>query len=110
MNLLAWIIALLFFALGLLAYLGLWKNWMRVARGYGSFMGFCCLYIGVGMLSAGVAVTIGVRTPIGSVLIVIAAALMLLAIVGFWWLPSFLQPAWFRRSRAGALGRRSAAG
>ncbi|WP_203579797.1 hypothetical protein [Microbacterium hibisci] len=97
MNPLVWPIIVTFIVLGVLAYLGLWKQWMRVPRGYGTYMGFSMLYIGLALGVGGLAVELGVvRTPFGTVVMGVAVLLLLVAIVGFWWLPSFLQPRWFR--------------
>ena len=102
MNPVVWLIAVAFVVLGVLAYLGLWKQWMRTSRGYGTYIGFCLLYIGLALTVAGLALSLDVvRSPLGAVLLTIAGVLLLVAIVGFWWLPSFLQPAWFRRMHGG---------
>lgn len=105
MNPLVWLIASAFVIGGILAYSGIWKGWIRVARGYGTYMGFCLLYFGIALIAGAIAVTAGVGTPWGISLLVLAALLVVVSIVGFWWLPSFLQPAWFRRLRADALDR-----
>ena len=99
-----WLIAAAFVAAGVLAYTGVWKGWIRTVRGYGTYMGFCLLYVGIALFAAAAAVTVTVTTPWGTMLLVLAGALMLVAIVGFWWLPSFLQPEWFRRLRGEATG------
>lgn len=105
MNALAWVVGVVFVVLGVLAYSGRWKGWIRTARGFGTFMGFAWLYLGLALLVAGMAITLPAPAWLVAVLLGVAAMLLLVAIVGFWWLPSFLQPAWFRRLRADAIAR-----
>lgn len=89
--------ALVFLAWGVLSYTGTWKGWIRVRRGFGSTIGFASLWLGLAFAVVTVAVFLESSSrPIFFVLSGIAAALLVIAIIGFFWLPRFLLPEWFR--------------
>lgn len=108
MNPLVWLIGAGFLTLGVLAYTGRWRRWMGPARGYGTFIGFSLLYIGIAFLAASAGVTVwDAATPVAAVLFGIAAIALVIAIVGLWWMPRMLQPRWYRELRARALTRKT---
>lgn len=91
------IVGLAFLAMGVLAYTGTWKGWIRVRRGYGSTIGFAWLWLGLSFTTASVALLFASASrPLFTVLLAVAAVLLVVAIVGFFWLPRFLLPAWYR--------------
>lgn len=90
-----------FVVLGLLAYTGVWRRWMVSARGYGTYMGFSIFYIGIALITGALAVSVApANRTLFIFLSAVAAVIMLVAIVGFWWLPNFLLPRWFREWRS----------
>ncbi|MGP3536617.1 hypothetical protein ACTU3I_17640 [Microbacterium sp. RD1] len=107
MNGVAWVLAAAFIVAGVLAYTGRWKGWIATARGYGTYIGFSLLYLGVAFALAGLALSLAdVSRPAFLILIAVAGVALVLAVIGFWWLPRFLVPEWFRRLRSSALGRK----
>ncbi|MBM3717332.1 MAG: hypothetical protein FJW64_16710 [Actinobacteria bacterium] len=91
------IVGIAFLALGVVAYSGVWKGWIRVRRGYGSTIGFAWLWLGLSFTTASVATSMAAASrPLLLVLLAVAAVLLVVAIVGFFWLPPFLLPAWYR--------------
>lgn len=94
------LIAVVFVFAGVAAYSGRWKSWISVRRGYGSTIGFAFLWLGaafwVGSLAAAVAWT---WRPLFVALLAIAAVFLVVAAVGFFWLPRVLLPRWFRELR-----------
>jgi hypothetical protein len=108
MSVWVWLAAACFVALGVLAYAGIWRGWMRVARGFGTYIGFSLLFIGLALVLAAIAVSVaGASRGAFFALLGVAALPMIVAIVGFWWMPEFLQPRWFRQTRASAPPRES---
>ena len=106
MNPLLWLGSIAFIVMGVCAYLGVWKNWARFTRGYGTTIGFSWLYLGIAftLMNLGAVIAQTQRT-VFLVLFAISLAVLLFAIIGFWWLPSALLPEWFKRTRAAALRR-----
>ena len=106
MNPLLWLGATAFIAMGVCAYTDVWKNWARVARGFGTTIGFAWLHHGIGLtlMNLGVVFTQTQRT-VFLVLFAASFAFILFAMIGFWWLPSALLPEWFKKARAATLSR-----
>lgn len=91
------LMALLFVGGGIVAYTGVWKGWIRVRRGFGATIGFAWLWLGLAFGVGTVALMVeSASRSTFFVLIGFAAVLLLIAIVGFFWLPRFLLPRWFR--------------
>jgi len=89
--------AVIFLAWGVLSYTGTWKGWIRVRRGYGSTIGFASLWLGLSFaVATGAFLMEPLSRPSFFVLSGLAAGLLIVAIVGFFWLPRFLLPEWFR--------------
>ncbi|MEZ3159926.1 hypothetical protein AB1K54_05180 [Microbacterium sp. BWT-B31] len=105
-----WLVALALIVAGVLAYAGVWKRWAVSTRGFGTFMGFSWLYLGIALVFAALSLTLSRSgEPLFFALVALAGTALIVAIVGFWWLPAFLQPRWFRTARSAALageGRR----
>lgn len=94
---------LVFVVAGIVAYTGLWKGWIRVRRGYGSTIGFASLWLGLSFSVAGVAVLVDDYSRIAAMILIgVAGVLFVLAAVGFFWLPTFLLPRWYRVLRGDA--------
>ena len=94
---------LFFGALGILAYTGVWKGWIRVVRGFGSTIGFACLWVGLAFLAGVLASAVdGISAVASTILFVVAAILLGIAAVGLFWLPPFLLPRWYRVRRGDA--------
>ena len=94
---------LVFVLAGIVAYTGLWKGWIRVRRGYGSTIGFAWLWLGLSFSTAGAAVLVDDSSRAASTILVGAAGLLfVIAVVGFFWLPAFLLPRWYRILRGDA--------
>lgn len=92
-----------FLILGVVAYSGRWKGWMRVRRGFGSTIGFAWLWLGAAFLAAAIGLLANPYSPAAfAVLIGLAAILLLVAIVGAFWLPRFLLPRWYLDARGDA--------
>ncbi len=92
-----------FLVLGVVAYSGRWKGWMRVRRGFGSTIGFAWLWLGAAFLAAAIGLLANPYSPAAfAVLIGLAAILLLVAIVGAFWLPRFLLPRWYLDARGDA--------
>ena len=97
MNPLAALIGPVFVVMGVVAYSGAWKGWIRVRRGYGSTMGFAWLWLGSAFTIAALAMAIDdVSRPAAMALVIVAVIPFLVAVVGFFWLPRFFLPSWFR--------------
>lgn len=94
---------LFFGALGILAYTGVWKGWIRVVRGFGSTIGFACLWVGLAFLAGVLASAVdGTSAVASTILFVVAAILLGITVVGLFWLPQFLLPRWYRVLRGEA--------
>jgi hypothetical protein len=92
-----------FLVLGVVAYSGRWKGWMRVRRGFGSTIGFAWLWLGAAFLAAAIGLLANPYSPAAfAALIGLAAILLLVAIVGAFWLPRFLLPRWYLDARGDA--------
>ncbi len=90
-------VSILFLAGGIVAYTGLWKGWIRVRRGFGATIGFAWLWLGLGFAMGTLALLVEPYSrPAFFALIGLGAALLVVAAVGFFWLPRFLLPQWFR--------------
>jgi len=97
------LLGVVFLVLGAVAYSGRWKGWMRVRRGFGSTIGFAWLWLGAAFLTAAVGLLVNPYSPAAfAVLIGLAAILLLVAIMGAFWLPRFLLPRWYRAWRGEA--------
>ena len=97
MNPLAALIGPVFVVMGVVAYSGAWKGWIRVRRGYGSTMGFAWLWIGLAFTIAALAMAIeGISRSAAMTLLIVAVVPFAVALVGFFWLPKFLLPSWYR--------------
>ncbi|MGC0370795.1 hypothetical protein [Microbacterium sp. SLBN-111] len=87
----------IFLAMGIVAYSGVWKGWIRVRRGYGSTMGFAWFWLGLAFTIAALAMAIDdISLPAAMTLLIVAVVPFLVALLGFFWLPRFLLPSWFR--------------
>lgn len=92
--------ALIFLTWGVVSYTGAWKGWIGVRRGYGATIGFASLWLGLAFALGTVALAVeSFWRPAFFVLSGVAAILLVIAIVGFFWLPRFLLPKWFRALR-----------
>jgi hypothetical protein len=97
------LLGVVFVVLGVVAYSGRWKGWMRVRRGFGSTIGFAWLWLGAAFLAAAIGLLVNPYSPAAFAgLIVLAAILLLVAIVGAFWLPRFLLPRWYLDARGDA--------
>lgn len=105
MNPLTALMGLIFVAMGVLAYAGRWKGWIRFRRGFGSTMGFAWLWFGAAATMASLAVAVSSLRPLFFVLVAIAALLLVITIVAMFWLPRALLPSWYLELRDGS-GRR----
>lgn len=105
MNPLAALIGLIFVAMGVLAYTGRWKGWIRFRRGFGSTIGFAWLWIGIAFTVASVALAVSSLRPLFFALTAVAAACLAIAVVAMFWLPRALLPSWYLELRDG-VGRR----
>ena len=99
MNPFVLIVGLVFVAIGVACYLGLWRSWASPGRGWFA-PGFGCLYIGVATVLASVLLLALDSWPTAAVIagVVAMAALYAIGILSFFWLPAFLTPRWFRDS------------
>lgn len=89
-----------FLVLGVVAYTGRWKGWIRARRGFGSTIGFAWLWLGAAFAMASVALLVeSYSREVFFVLLGVAAVLLVVAIVGAFWLPRFLLPTWYRTLR-----------
>ncbi|WZH36420.1 MAG: hypothetical protein PIR02_16910 [Microbacterium enclense] len=94
------LVGVLFLVLGVIAYTGIWKGWIRVRRGFGSTIGFAWLWLGAAFTTAAVAVLVQAYSRAAFfALLGVAAVLLIIAVVGAFWLPRFLLPAWYRTLR-----------
>lgn len=74
---------LFFAALGILAYTGVRKGWIRVVRGFGSTIGFACLWVGLAFAAGVLASAVDGISPVAStILFVVAAILLTIAAIG----------------------------
>ncbi|MCC4248932.1 MULTISPECIES: hypothetical protein [Microbacterium] len=105
MNPLAALIGLVFLAMGLLAYTGRWKGWIRFRRGFTSTIGFAWLWFGAAATTASLAAAVSSLRPLFFLLVVISAALLVITVVALFWLPRALLPSWYLELRDGS-GRR----
>jgi hypothetical protein len=106
MTPIVWVMALAFTVMGICAYTGVWKGWARVVRGFGTTIGFSWLYLGIGFtLMASALLFAESSRTLFLVLFGVAIAVLLFAVVAFWWLPPVLLPDWFKKARAAALRR-----
>lgn len=97
MNPLIAMIGPLFIAGGVLAYTGVWKGWIRVRRGYGSTIGFAWFWLGLAFTIGALATAVDdISAAIATLVLVIAVIPFLVALVGLFWLPTFLLPSWYR--------------
>ena len=97
------LLGVVFLVLGVVAYSGRWKGWMRVRRGFGSTIGFAWLWLGAAFLAATIGLLANPYSPAAfAALIGLAAILLLVAIVGAFWLPRFLLPRWYLDARGDA--------
>lgn len=97
------LLGVVFLVLGAVAYSGRWKGWMRVRRGFGSTIGFAWLWLGAAFLTAAIGLLVNPYSPAAfAALIAVAAILLLVAIMGAFWLPRFLLPRWYRTWRGDA--------
>lgn len=102
MNPLAALIGLIFVAMGVLAYTGRWKGWIRFRRGFGSTIGFAWFWMGVALTVASVALAVSSLRPLFFVLIVVAGVFLVVAAIAMFWLPRSLLPSWFLELRDGS--------
>jgi hypothetical protein len=81
-------------AVGVPAYLGLWRSWTGVDGNKAWALGF--LWVGIG----GALLLVGAFFPIGSApnssLSAIGAVIGILGMCSCYWMPPFLRPRWYR--------------
>jgi hypothetical protein len=104
-NPLAALIALIFVAVGVLAYTGRWKGWIRFRRGFGSTIGFAWSWFGAAATAASLAAAVSSLRPLFLVLVAISAGLLTITVIALFWLPRALLPSWYLELRDGS-GRR----
>lgn len=84
---------------GARAYAGRWRGWAE-RTGYSHSAGFAALYAGLGAIALG-AFLLAPRDIISpAVALAVGIPLLWCGIIGFWWLPGFMLPSWFRDGRA----------
>ena len=84
---------------GVLAYTGRYKGWLLLKPIFPGWLGLDQLYLGVGIAMILLYSVVGDRLPPLVVLLAVAVAGMVVGVVGMFWLPSFLPPAWIKRTR-----------
>lgn len=84
---------------GARAYAGRWRSWAE-RTGYSHSAGFAALYAGCGAIALGVFLLSPRDTISPVVALAVGIPLLWCGIIGFWWLPGFMLPSWFRDGRA----------
>lgn len=89
--------SLAFLAWGVVSYTGVWKGWITVGRGFGSTIGFASLWLGLAFAVGTIGLLVSPYSRLAFFMLAgVAAALLVVALVGFFWLPAFLLPRWYR--------------
>lgn len=100
MNWVLIVIGVIAAALGVFAYLRVWRNWIRpVAPGhYGYSVGFGFLLFGIAAIAIGISSWLLAAELRSAAVVVgaIGALAMLSFAVSLFWMPRFLLPAWFK--------------
>ena len=92
--LMLWI--LVFTTVGVLAYSGVWKSWVRSTQMFAATAPFAALFHGVGMAMM-VSAPLLTRGSLGfQALFWIGGALNAVAVLGLFWLPTALLPTWWK--------------
>lgn len=85
----------------MLASTGRYKGWLLLKGIFPGSLGLAQLYLGVGIAMILLYSVVGDRLPPLVVLLLLAVAVagMVMGVVGMFWLPSFLPPAWIKQTR-----------
>lgn len=110
------ILAIGLVAAGILSYTGRWKTWAYRA-GFAHCGGFAALFIGIALMNSQIMSIASTWTVFSESFVFFAwGGFNIAAVLGFWWMPAFMLPAWFRdgrdlrrrAERAARLSRRAA--